>query len=170
MTGRVAGYVAVLVLTAGCASRNAGSLLPPPSFVSSPGWVSVTTGSSNAPGWDPPSVWALTTRSNLAALAPFDFPNNLLRLSPDAIFIWAATDGRGKPTKTFPASGWPLDLPGFRLDHRWEGQPAANFQQRLEWVDVRGWHLDVRVYFATQDPSAALLRDAQRELDRLVLP
>ena len=170
MTGRVAVCAAVLVLTAACGSSNPGSLVPPPSFVSSPGWVSVTTGTSNAPGWDPPSVWALTARSNLAALAPFDFPNNLLRLSRDAIFIWAANDGRGKLTTVFPASAWPLDLAGFRLDHQWEGQPAANVQQRLDWVDVRGWHLDVRVYFATQHPSAALLRDAQRELDRLVLP
>ncbi|HMI98487.1 MAG TPA: hypothetical protein VK488_01500 [Gaiellaceae bacterium] len=58
----------------------------------------------------------------------------------------------------------------FRLDRGWEGQPATNIQQRLRWVAVGGWNLDVRVYFATQHPDEALLRQAQAELDRLVFP
>jgi hypothetical protein len=115
-------------------------------------------------------VWAITTRSNLAALAPYDFSTNLLHLSPDAVYIWASTDGRGGPTKTFSPAEWPLRLSGFRLDHGWEGQPAQNVQQRLRWAAVHCWHLDVRVYFATQHPSRRLLRAAQRELDRLLLP
>jgi hypothetical protein len=117
-----------------------------------------------------PSVWALTARSNPAALAPFDFPQNLLRLSPGGVFLWAMTAGRGGPNYTFERSGWPLRLSSFRVDRGWEGQPAGNVQQRLRWVAVGGWRLDVRVYFATQHPSKRLRRTAQRELDRLLLP
>jgi hypothetical protein len=49
-------------------------------------------------------------------------------------------------------------------------QPAPNIQQRLRWVRIKGWQLDVRVYFATQHPSKRLLAEAQAELDRLMLP
>jgi hypothetical protein len=116
------------------------------------------------------SVSAVTARSNPAALAPFDFPQNLLHLSRSAVYVWASTAGRGGPNFTFKRTTWPLRLGSFRLDHEWEGQPAANVQQRLDWVAVAGWRLDVRVYFATQHPSTRLLHIAQRELDRLLLP
>lgn len=69
------------------------------------------------------------------------------------------------PPPTFrPAPGWG------RVDRGWEGQPARNVQQRLRWAWVRGWWLDVRVYFGTQQPGRKLLRAAQAELDRLRLP
>ena len=58
----------------------------------------------------------------------------------------------------------------FRVDHRWETQPARNIQQRLRWAAVNGWRLDVRVYFATQHPSKGLLGVAQAELNRMRLP
>ena len=169
MTGRLVVCAVALVLLGGCGSSHHG-VLPAPSFVPSENWVSLTTGSSNAPGWDEASVWALTARSNLAALAPFDFSNNLLHLSRDAIYISAGTVGRGGPTKDFKPSAWPLRLSRFQLERGWEGQPASNVQLRLDPVDVKGWRLDVRVFFATQHPSKRLLRTAQRELDRLVLP
>jgi hypothetical protein len=117
-----------------------------------------------------PSVWALTPRSNPAALAPFDFPQNLHHLSRNAVYVWATTAGRGGPNGTFGRSEWPLRLSRFRLDHAWEGQTAPNVQQRLRWAAVRGWRMDVRVYFATQHPGKQLLRAAQRELNRLLLP
>jgi hypothetical protein len=156
---------AAVSLSAGGGVRR----LPPPSFRPSTYWFSVTTGSSNLPSLEA-SVWAMTARSNPAALAPFDFPGNLLHLSRGAVFIWAATAGRGGPNYTFKRSAWPLSLSAFRVDHAWEGQPAANVQQRLDWIAVAGWRLDVRVYFATQHPSKRLLQVAQRELDRLRLP
>jgi hypothetical protein len=43
-------------------------------------------------------------------------------------------------------------------------------QQRLKWGVVNGWDIDVRVYFATQHPDKQLLRKAQAQLNRLVLP
>lgn len=145
-------------------------LLPPPSFRPSPAWLSLTTGSSNSLETTEPSVWVLTARSDLAAPAPFNFSANLRHLSRDAIYISAGTAGRGGPTRTFQPAKWPLRLAGFRVDHGWEGQPAQNVQQRSRWAAVQGWHLDVRVYFATQHPSRQLLRTAQRELGRLLLP
>ena len=86
------------------------------------------------------------------------------------MLIWATTAGRGGPTATFTRASWPLKLPTFRVDQMWEGQPAPNVQQRLRWASFRGWQLDVRVYFATQHPTKRLLRAAQAELDRLLLP
>ncbi len=76
----------------------------------------------------------------------------------------------GATNVTFGRSAWPLPLSTFRVDRSWEGQPASNVQQRLRWAAVHGWHLDVRVYFATQHPGKRLLRTAQQELDRLLLP
>jgi hypothetical protein len=49
-------------------------------------------------------------------------------------------------------------------------QPHTRIQQRLRFVVVRDWHLDVRVYFGTQNPDRKLLDDAQAELNRLLLP
>jgi hypothetical protein len=84
--------------------------------------------------------------------------------------IWASTSGRGGATPVFTKATWPLHLSSFRVDHGWEGQPAANVQQRLRWAVVDGWHLDVRVYLGTQHPSKTLLAQTQAELDRLRLP
>jgi len=91
-------------------------------------------------------------------------------LTRQGILIWASNSGRGSPTRVFTPAHWPLQLSTFRVDRGWEGQPAANVQQRLRWASVDGWHLDVRVYFGTQRPSAALRAKAQAELNRLQLP
>jgi hypothetical protein len=80
------------------------------------------------------------------------------------------TAGHGGASATFTQAGWPLHLRSFRVDHGWEGQPAANVQQRLRWAAVGGWQIDVRVYFGTQHPSKRLLRFVQAELNRLRLP
>jgi hypothetical protein len=178
MTRRVSfisGVCGLLVLTllGGAATSpavNKRGPLPPPSLQPSAAWLSVTTGSSNASENVVPAVWAITARSNLAALAPFDNFDNLRHLSRNAVYLWAMTAGRGPRTGTFKRAEWPMRLSRFRVDHGWEGQPAPNVQQRLRWASVHGWQLDVRVYFATQHPSKQLLRVAQQELNRLLLP
>ena len=162
----------LLALLAGAARSPAASrrcALPPPSLQPAAAWLSVTTGSSNVSSLAS-SVWAVIARSNLAALAPFDNFDNLRHLSRNAIYLWATTAGRGGPDATFKRAEWPLRLSRFRVDHAWEGQPAPNVQQWLRWAAVRGWHMDVRVYYATQRPTEQLLRAAQQELDRLLLP
>jgi hypothetical protein len=150
-------------------AASKGGPLPPPSLRPSSAWLSVTTGSSNASNLAP-AVWAITARSNLAALAPFNNFDNLRHLSRNAVYLWATTAGRGGPDATFKRAEWPLRLSRFRLDRAWEGQPAPNVQQRLRWAAVGGWHLDVRVYYATQHPSGQQLPAAQQELNRLLLP
>jgi hypothetical protein len=165
----ICGFALALLGGAIASSRSNSGALSPPSLRPSAGWLSVTTGSSNAPGYAA-SVWAITARSNVAALTPFSLPDGLRHLSRNAVVIWATTAERAGPDTTFTRSAWPLRLKSFRVDHHWEGQPAANVQQRLRWAAVRGWHIDVRVYFATQHPSKQLLRTTQQELDRLLLP
>ena len=157
-------------LVPGGAAASPGSAhLSPPAFRASPAWVTVTTGPTN-PTLPPPQVWAITARGNVSALRPFDLFNGLRALSRDAILIWASTSGRGGPTRVFTRAKWPLRLSTFRVDRIWEGQPRPRVQQRLRWASVNGWRLDVRVYFATQHPNKRLLRAAQAELDRLLLP
>ena len=108
------------------------------------------------------------TAPDVAAVHPFAAFTSLKRLSPTGILVWAMTIGRNRPT--FAAMQWPPRLSSFRVDHGWEGQPAANVQQRLKWGVINGWDMDVRVYFATQHPGKKLLHEAQAQLDRLVLP
>jgi hypothetical protein len=96
----------------------------------------------------------------------------LKRLGPRSILIWATTMGRGEHGRTasFPPATWPLRLSAFRIDRGWEMQAAPNIQHRVQWVVVGGWHLEVRVFFATQHPDEELIAEAQAELDRLLLP
>jgi hypothetical protein len=79
------------------AVRSQAEILPPPSFRPAPGWLTVTTGSTNRSRLAP-QVWAITERSNVAALTPFDVFNGLRNLSPRGILLWASTSGRGIPT------------------------------------------------------------------------
>ena len=173
-------FLALTTVAGAGSSRSGLQILPPPSFRPAlDEWLTVTTGPTRhlysqhplrAIGIAP-QVWALSVpKSDLSALQPYSPGTGLRRLSPGAILIWASTIGRGGPTRVYTPGQWPLRLRSFRVDHTWETQPAPNVQQRLRWVAVNGWRLDVRVYFATQHPSARLLRIAQLELSRMRLP
>jgi hypothetical protein len=153
-------------------SRSDSALLPPPRFRASPEWVTVTTGPTNPATMHAlhPQVWAITSRGNVTALRPFDLFDGLGELSRDAILIWAQTSGRGGPTRNYTRAPWPLRLSTFHVDRRWARQPRPRVQQRRRLASVNGWRLEVRVYFATQHPNKRLLRAAQAELDRLLLP
>jgi len=154
----------------GARSHSAKSALPPPAFRPDPGWVVLAHGPSE-PSLSVQTAVAVTA-PDAAALQPFAPFDGFTRLGPTGILVWATTMGgvQTSPYPPFPRARWPLRLATFRLDRGWEGQPATNIQQRLRWVAVGGWNLDVRVYFATQHPDEALLRQAQAELDRLVFP
>jgi len=165
----VASLLAVVLAAVALSNSATPNTLPPLALQQTPGWMTVTTGPTN-PRKQAPQVWAITTRGDEAALRPFDLFDGLRSLSRNGIVVWASTAGRGGPTKVFTGSSWPLRLLIFRVDTSWEGQPAANIQQRLRWASVDGWHVDGRVYFGTQRPSKALLARAQAELNRLRLP
>lgn len=110
------------------------------------------------------------TAQDAAVVRPVSLFGSFRKLSRDGgILVWVDTAGWGR--EGFPiAAAWPPRLPSFRVDRGWEGQPAANIQQRVWLRSVHGWDLDIRVFFATQHPSLALKARAQAELNRLRLP
>jgi hypothetical protein len=169
MTAR-RGAVAYLCLA--CAIAGTANAAPstggttPPSMHRAAGWTLVHR--SRSQPWLSGSMIVAVTAPDLGAVRPFAPFASLTQLSPSGILVWATTIGRHRPT--FAAMRWPPRLSSFRVDHGWEGQPAASVQQRLKWGVVDGWDMDVRVYFGTQHPDAQLLRKAQAQLDRLVLP
>jgi hypothetical protein len=144
--------------------------LSPAGIRSSPGWLTVTTGRTRASQHQPPQVFAITARPTPGALIPFDVNRGLENLSADAAVLWVSTMGRAKGEPVFKHVSWPPRLVDFRLDRGWEGQPLPRIQQRLAEIAVRGWNLDVRVYFGTQHPGRQLLAAVQAELNRLTLP
>jgi hypothetical protein len=91
-------------------------------------------------------------------------------LEANAALIWATTSGKVGHPYTFKRAAWPPRLHDFRLEHAWETQPLPRIEQRLLWLTVGGWNLDVRVYFGTQHPTQRLLASVQAELNRLTLP
>ena len=108
------------------------------------------------------------TAGDVSAARPYVAFTSLRRLSRRGILVWATALGRGKAG--FAEMTWPPRLSAFRVDQGWEGQPAPNVQQRVLWGVVNGFDMDVRVYFGTQHPDRELLRMAQAQLARLVLP
>ena len=162
--GRRFALVIVLMLalsTATSSASNTATRLA--TFRPAHGWVVVQAGPDN------PSLVVAVTAPDAAAVHPVALFDSFEKLSRRGVLVWVSTDGRGR--KGFPATNvWPPQLRRLRIERGWEGQPAPNIQQRM-WVgSVNGWDIDVRVFFATQDPSPALQARAQAELDRLQLP
>jgi hypothetical protein len=172
MTVRVALFFALCAFALDAAAARAASVaLPRPTFRPAPGWiVRMPTRSEQADAFA--SMTIAVTAGAAAVLRPFAPFLGFTRLRPRGIIIWTTTIGAvaTSPFAPFPRASWPLRLSDFRLDRGWEGQPAPNIQQRLRAVSVRGWNVEVRVYFATQHPGRKLLDEAQAELDRLVPP
>ncbi len=160
--------VGFVVAVSPAAEHRAGTL-PPPGLRGNAAWLTVTTGATD-PSQEAQQVWAITARSNVAALVPFDLFNGLKNISATGAVVWATTSGKGGTTHVFKAAAWPPRLKDFRRDHSWEGQQLRRIQQRLLWIAVGGWRLDVRVYFGTQHPSKTLLGSVQAELNRLTVP
>jgi hypothetical protein len=156
-----------LVLLEGAVASRSSVALPSPSFRPARAWVVVRPTKAEQPGVYR-SMMLAATRRDVGVLRPFALFTSFKRLSSRGIIVWAVTVGRDRPG--FRRIRWPPELSTFRVDHGWEGQPAANIQQRLKFGSVRGWDLDVRVFFATQHPDQTLLEEAQAELRRLRLP
>jgi len=154
-----ASAVALTLANAGASAARSPLL----SFRPASGWLVERAGPGN------PSLVVAVTARDRAAVQPVALFGSFTKLSRNGILVWADTIGRGRTG--FPtATAWPPRLARFRIDRGWEGQPAGNIQQRV-WVgSVRGWDLDIRVFFATQQPGAALRAKAQAELSRLRLP
>ena len=162
----------VLVVSPAAADHQASTLPPPsPQFRPAAGWIVRHPTRSEQPDTSASMMIAVTT-DDVAVLHPFAPFVGFKRLRQRGAIIWATTIGRvaTSPFRPFPRASWPLRFSSFRIDRSWEGQPAPNIQQRLRAVLVRGWNLDVRVYFGTQHPSQPSLAAVQAELNRLRLP
>lgn len=171
LTSFAAVSAAVLAVTVPASSEaQSARPLPPPGVSPNASWVSESSGPTD-PSKSIPQLFVVTRgaprqpRPHL----PLSIFGGLRQLAPNAALIWASTTSRGH-FDHFPYDAWPPRLAHFRVDHGWEGQPAARIQQRLLWFTSHGWSLDVRVYFGTQHPSTALIMTVQSELNRLTLP
>lgn len=162
-------FVGLALIVSSAAAQHVGRTLPPPGVVSNPGWLTVTTGPTD-PAQQAPQLFAITARTDVRALEPFDIFNGLRKLKPNAALVWATTSAKGGPTHVFKPVAWPPHMADFRVDQSWEGQQLRRIQQRLLWISAGGWRLDVRVYFGTQKPARSLLAAVQAELNRLTLP
>jgi hypothetical protein len=162
MERRTVASIAVSAAALGVATVGA-SATRLASFGSASGWLVARAGRDN------PSLVVAVTARDAAAVHPVVLFGGFKKLSHGGVLVWVDTVGRRRAG--FPAAvAWPPNLASFRVDHGWEGQPAANIQQRV-WVgSVHGWDLDVRVFFATQHPTPTLRARAQAELNRLRLP
>jgi hypothetical protein len=174
MTFRLAFALALCAFAVGgaaAASRSASLAPPSARFAPAAGWIVAKPTRSEQPKTFASMVIAVTA-NDIALLHPFAPFVGLTRLRPRGIIIWATTIGQvaTSPFPPFPHASWPLRLSAFRLDRGWEGQPAPNIQQRLRAVSIRGWNLEVRLYFATQHPDTKLLAEAQAQLNRLLPP
>jgi hypothetical protein len=160
---RIPIIVALGVAVGSAATISWASQPPVAGFRPASGWIVASAGASN-----PMLVVAVTSR-DVAAIRPVALFGSFKKLSRHGILVWADTVGKGLPG--FPNRvAWPPRLASFRIDHGWEGQPAPNIEQRTLVGVVDGWDLDVRVFFATQHPSALLRARAQAELEHLRAP
>ncbi len=73
------------------------------------------------------------------------------------------------PSRQFPERHLPLGLeqPPYS---GWEGQPREDLSLSAVNATVNGWWVTVTVVFGTKDPSDALIRQANEEVARLVVP
>jgi hypothetical protein len=190
---RVAVLVGAMIGTAVALGVSAGSLSAPDvtaarepavlGFVPEPGWFALQS--------PPPAIEGQQTVAVAANIpfAPDDVEDGLvepsglpystlLTLPPDGIVIvstmTAETMPHIAPVQTNP--GYPrLDLPLRLADALpvllWGAQvrpdqPLAQYHLRAH---LRGYNVDLVVYFGTARPSASLLREAQRQLDGFVV-
>ena len=145
----------------------------PPRFSEAPGWFTETSGGVAVDSGDVATSWAST--------APFEpeqsfagTPSRSLRaLSGDDILIVASLP----IPEQYPAD---LSNPNFQMQEldlaaaeylpEWEGQPRPEVPLFRMLAVIEQQYVDVRVFFATQDPPPAQLARAQAQLDRLQIP
>jgi hypothetical protein len=162
--------VIACVVTAAACSAGAGPRAvahpargrpPRPALASASGWHVRVTRSDALP----------TAEASTGPLldAPGDFPDRTLTALPRAgIVIYVTAFDDSAPARNLPPDiAMPYRLASFRHDRGWEGQPAPNVPEYVLFTRTGPYLLDVRVFFGSQDPSAAQLDRAQIELGTL---
>src|SRR5262249_19576202 len=83
---------------------------------------------------------------------------------------WITSPEAEAPNAGFPKHDLPLQLAEAEVQNEWEGQVAPNVPFHWIRATVNGNHIEVRIFFVTQEPSGGPLIAAQSELDRLIVP
>ena len=106
-------------------------------------------------GTDPQETFDQIGSDQVVLVATFDLPD-MIPAPPN--------------NPNFPDASLPLRLSSFDKASAWEGQPEGTLLRYRGSFRVNDQYLDVAVYFGVDDPSSALLDEAQAELDRLAVP
>jgi hypothetical protein len=186
---RAAVLIAAVLVVAVGLGVGIGALVTPPGeaakgpvglgFVPEPGWFAVQSPSpvtsdqvavamaANAPFARDDALLGLAESSAL----PY---STLLGLKPQGIVIVGVFTIRADnpwDDVRYPEHGLPLQLRGAatRLQYGTQVRPEQPLGQFQLQASVEGMNIDVYVYFGTPDPSPALLAEAQRQLDRLIV-
>lgn len=141
-------------------------------FLPEQGWSVLQNGGDGTPSRPAGAIAANVPLH--AADDPDGLPYATLQaLPPRGIVIVAGFVERGEPRADarFPKRALPLRVGDAAPFIEWgvqvrPGRPLGQYQLL---AGVNGYNVDVNLYFGTQRPSPALLRAAQRQLDRLVV-
>ena len=162
-----------LILSVGMVSGCFGGS-DDPVFAPREGWTIVTTSPSEAADGYGPLAWA--TNAQLpwdsgplglsgSARAP------LSDLPPDgiAMVVWLGGErsGPSDPRRSFSTLTLPLRLSDATVNPGWEGQPSTDIPMYVLVGWIREEFVEVRIYFGTQNPSDAVLSEAQAQLATL---
>lgn len=96
-------FAGVVLVVSSAAAQIDGRTLPPPGVSGNPDGT-VTTGPT-APAQQAPQLSAITARTDVGALVPFDLFNGLKKLSANAALVWATTSERAS---RIASTSWPL--------------------------------------------------------------
>jgi hypothetical protein len=159
--------VGVVIGSFAFAGRGTASAAPGLGFLPAEGWTVLQSGTPTTP--DRPGV-ALAANVPLHPEDTVDgFPYSTLRaLPPDGAVLMAsfmriegAQDSAHLPLSLRDAA--PYIRYGGEVRPR---RPLGQYELR---AFVEGYAVEVQAYFGTREPSAAVLAEAQRQLDRLVV-
>jgi len=185
----VAAVLGVVLVVAVGLGVSLGALIAPRGIASS---GPVGLGFLPERGWDVLQTGAQATQDRPAvaiasngAFAPDDAArgvrnssglpySTLLDLSPDGIVIVARftlRDPQPNPSSLHPSRRLPLSLRDASPSTAFGVQvrPERPLGQYLLRAGVNGHNVELEVYFGTPRPSPALIEDAQRQIDRLVV-
>lgn len=175
----VALFAAALVglgVGIGALIAPSGSAAPAPlglGFLPERGWSVLQNGGDGTP------VQPAAAIAANVELSPGDDADGLPlttleALPPNGVVIVATFIARGDETyydKRFPARRLPLKVSDAAPFIEWGVQvrPARPLDQYQLKAAVGGHNVDLNIYLGTDSPSPALLAEAQRQLDRLVV-
>jgi hypothetical protein len=141
-------------------------------FAPSPGWNTVSATWRFPHGLRQHMAWAtnvpIPPAERLAGM-----PVHIMKtLPPRGIVIWVAAPNWDRPVSEYPRARLPLHLGAFpKHTGQYEMQPAPSVSFYGPYqVTANGRQLAAYIYFGSNPPTAANLKAAQAEVDRLQVP